>query len=329
MEKEVLLQELSAKLASGEVTQQEVAERVGLSSFAQPAPATPLQEAGQHHFTVTKMLYVLGAAIVVIGIILFVVQIWDDMSSVLRIVITLGLGLMMAFSGSLLLKQKPDEHLGSVFHAIGGILIPLGAAVTIAEIDPPSGVLWYLSAMFSAIFAFYLILLTVHKKVVLTLFAIINGTTAIYLLTSAMLDPILSGREMEDVLQYLTMALGGSYLLLAHAFKTGWNSQLVRALHFFGIAGLLGAAWAQVFDSGVWELLYFIVVFGALFASVYMKSRIILIVSTFFLLLHVTYITSEYFADSLGWPIALVLLGFVFIGLGYTSIMINRKYIAT
>ena len=68
-------------------------------------------------------------------------------------------------------------------------------------------------------------------------------------------------------------------------------------------------------------------VFGGVFLSVYMKSRSVLIASTLFLVAHVVYITSEYFADSLGWPISLVLLGFVFIGLGYGSVTINKKYI--
>jgi uncharacterized integral membrane protein len=52
-----------------------------------------------------------------------------------------------------------------------------------------------------------------------------------------------------------------------------------------------------------------------------------LALSTIFLLAHVSFITSEYFADSLGWPITLVILGFVFIGLAYFSVTINKKYI--
>jgi hypothetical protein len=49
--------------------------------------------------------------------------------------------------------------------------------------------------------------------------------------------------------------------------------------------------------------------------------------STGFLIAHVTFITGEYFADSMGWPISLVILGLVFIGLGYASITINKKFI--
>jgi len=82
-----------------------------------------------------------------------------------------------------------------------------------------------------------------------------------------------------------------------------------------------------VFDSELWQFLYFLVIFGGLYLSIYLKSQIILVMSTIFLIAHISYITSEYFADSLGWPISLVILGFIFIGLGYASVNINKKYI--
>jgi hypothetical protein len=77
----------------------------------------------------------------------------------------------------------------------------------------------------------------------------------------------------------------------------------------------------------LWQIFYFPIVLGGLLLSVYMRSPAILAVSTMLLIAHVSYITSEYFADSLGWPISLVILGFAFIALGYASVAINKKYI--
>jgi hypothetical protein len=102
-----------------------------------------------------------------------------------------------------------------------------------------------------------------------------------------------------------------SYLSLAHAFRGSWNRKLVGFLCFFGSTGFLGASFLQVFDSALWEMLYFIIVIGGIALSVYMRSRSVLVMSTLFLIAHVSYITSEYFANSLGWPISLVVLGFV------------------
>ena len=38
-------------------------------------------------------------------------------------------------------------------------------------------------------------------------------------------------------------------------------------------------------------------------------------------------ITSEYFTEGLGWPLALVLAGLAMIGVGYVSLSVSRKYL--
>ena len=325
MNKEELLQELSTKISTGEISREEIMGRFGLV----PAEQREVGEEKSKNstpFSVTKMLYVLGAAIVIVGIVIFVSQIWDDIGSFGRILVTLGLGFLITAIGSMLLKSKPEENIGTVFHFIGGMLIPGGAVVTLSELNVGSVSLWPVAIAFGVIFAFYLLLNSVHKNAILTFFAIANGTAFVYLIVDAILDAPFY--RDGDLYAYLTMIIGASYLLLGHAFREGWNKKLIGVLYFFGITGFLGAAFSQVFDSVLWQMFYFVIVIGGLSLSVYMRSRSILVISTLFLIAHVSYITSEYFADSLGWPIALVILGFVFIGLGYVSININKKYIA-
>src|SRR3989344_774178 len=324
MNKEELLQELSTKISTGELSREEVISRLNF------APAIQQESDGGikrfSHFSVTKMLYALGAAIVIIGIVIFVAQIWDDIGSFGRISVTLGLGLLITATGSVLLKQKPEDNIGLIFHFIGGMLIPGGVVVTLSELSIDSD--WTLAITFGGIFAFYLFLNAIHRHAILTFFAIANGTATIYLILNAVVGgPFRGWFGVKDIYQYLTMAIGASYLFLAHAFRDGWNKKLIGALYFFGITGFLGASFSRVFDSVPWQLLYFLIVLGGLFLAVYMRSRSVLVISTLFLIAHVSYITSEYFADSLGWPISLVILGFVFIGLGYASITINKKYI--
>lgn len=325
MNKEELLQELSVKISTGEISREEIANRFNFTPIIRGEAGTE-NSRSLTHFSVTKMLYVLGAAIVVIGIVIFISQIWDDIGSFGRIAVTLGLGLLITAIGSILLKSKPDENIGTVFHFIGGMLIPGGAIVTLSELSADFVSLWPVAITFGIIFAFYLLLNSIHKNPILTFFAIANGTAFVYLIVEAIIDEPFY--RHEDLYAYLTMVIGASYLLLARAFRGGWNKKLIGVLYFFGITGFLGATFSQVFDSVPWQMFYFIIVIGGLALSVYMRSRSILVVSTLFLITHIAYITGEYFADSLGWPIALVILGFVFIGLGYISININKKYIA-
>jgi hypothetical protein len=325
MNKDELLQELATKINTGEISRDEIASRL---SLAPTVPSTITVEPLTHTsaFSITKMLYVLGAAIVVIGVVIFVSQIWQEIGSMGRIVTTLGLGFLFAAIGSILLVSKPNEHIGTVFHFMGGVLIPGGTLVTLSELQVDFASVWPIAITFGVIFACYLLLTSVQKNAILTFFAIANGTAFVYLLVEAIVDGAFY--RHEDLYAYLTMAMGMSYLLLGHAFRGGWNQRLVGILYFFGITGFLGAAFSQVFDSVLWQMVYFLVVVGGLSLSVYMRSRSILIISTLFLIAHVAYITGKYFANSLGWPVSLVVLGFVFIGLGYISININKKYIA-
>ncbi|MDP3996807.1 MAG: hypothetical protein Q8P86_03905 [bacterium] len=325
MNKEELLQELSAKVRSGEISGDEIISRLNLAPATREASGEGTKKLST--FSVTKMLYVLGAAIVIIGIVIFVAQIWEDVGSFGRIAVTLGLGLLFTAIGSVLLNQKPDDNIGPIFHFIGGMLIPSGVLVTLHELGIGFVSLWPVTITFGVIFAFYLLLNSVHKHPVLTFFAIANGTAFIYLIVEAIVEG--PSYMHEDLYAYLTMVVGASYLLLAHSFRESWNKNLIGVLCFFGSGGFLAAAFSQVFNSLPWQLLYFLIVLCGLFLSVYMKSRIVLIMSTLFLIAHVSYITGEYFADSLGWPISLVMLGFVFIGLGYASVAINKRYINT
>lgn len=324
MNKSELLQELSAKLNAGEISREEVMSKL---NFAPSTQASNIESKRKHwHFSITKLLYVLGAAIVLIGVIIFIAQIWDGIGSIGRISVTLGLGLLIAAMGSVLLKQKPEDDIGAIFHFIGGMLIPGGAVVTLSELGTDGD--WAFAITFGVIFVFYLLLNATHKHAILTFFTIANGTATIYLVLNAISGgPFIGLLEIGDLYQYLTMAIGASYLLLAYTFRDSWNDRLIGVLHFFGSAGLLSAAFWQILDSVLWQLLYLPIVLGGLWMSVYMKSRSILVVSTLSLIGYVSYITGEYFADSIGWPISLVILGFIFIGLGYASITINKKYI--
>lgn len=318
MNNQELLHALSQKISSGELQAADVMKQLHLKHSEKK------KVIDDSHFSVAKMLYVLGATIVLVGIIFFVSQVWNDIGSVGRIAVTLGLGLLFTAIGSILTKEKPEEKIGMVFHIIGALLVPSGAMVMLSEFHVETTSLWPVTITFGVITLMYALLMMAHKSYVLTFFTIANGTTFVYLLVESMIDGY--PYQHEDLYAYLTMAIGIGYLLLSYSFKKTWNSPLIGILYFFGAAGFFGAAYSRVFDSVPWQMLYFLLVMGGLYLAVLTRSRSILVVSTIFLIAHVVYITSEYFADSIGWPISLVLLGFIFIGLGYASLAINKKY---
>lgn len=321
MNKEQLLRELNQKIKSGEVSRDEVLRSLSKVDADKQA-GHKMREVS------TKLLYVIGAAIIIIGVIILIAQVWDDINSFERTVLTFGLGLLMVGGGAALIQDESHEHneqLGTAFHSIGGVLLPIGAAVLISEYELAVNSLWPAVLIYFLIFGMYLWMSQIQKYAVVTFFAIASGTTVAYLLLGALVQSY-NAYNYGDLYAYLTMVIGANYISIARILR-GKNKSISGFLDVAGSIALLGAAFSQVIDSSAWEMFYFLILFGALFMSVYIKSRMVLAVSTIFLIIYISYITSQYFADSLGWPVLLVFLGFMFIGLGYASVSISKKYI--
>jgi uncharacterized membrane protein len=120
MFKQELLQEMRRQLETGELSRDEIQQVLGVAMVDRAEKKSSI-------FSITNILYVLGAAIVIIGIIFFVGQIWFDIGSFGRVLVTLGLGFLFAAIGSMLLQQQPKVNLGVVFHFLGGMLYSLGS----------------------------------------------------------------------------------------------------------------------------------------------------------------------------------------------------------
>jgi hypothetical protein len=331
MEKKEFLKQISEKLNSGEITKEEIFQELNIEQATEkPAQEIKSEKTNnfKNNFSPTKMLYILGTVVVIIGIIIFVEQIWGDIGTFSRIFITLGIGLIFALNGSILFKQKSESMLGPIFHFIAGILIPIGIGVYFVEFQITSE--WIFAFTSLMVFIFYLILNFVHKHSIFTFFSIIFGTATIYLFTNAIIintNSINTWTTERKIYKYLTLIMGINYLLLAKNFYTKWHKIIINLLFFFGSFGFLLSAFTLIFDNDFWLFSYPLFVFAGFYSAIYMKSKNILFNSTLFLIIYTIYITGKYFANSLGWPITLIFLGFIFISLGYFSLTINKKYL--
>lgn len=313
MNNESLLSELKDKLATGELSREQLTAALDAPAAAAPSAPSPL---------VTRILYTLGATIAVVGMIIFVGQVWKDLGSVGHILVTFGLGVCLAVAGSALFLKKPENPVGTIFHFMAGFLVPGGAMVVLNEMKVDQQSLWPVTFTIAAIAATYLALALAHKRIVLTVFAFLNATAFVYLLTYCVVKD--TGYLFNDLYAWLTMAVAACWLLTASAFRGGWNRSLAWVWAFVGSVAFLSAAVSQVPHSVPWQIAYCFLLAGGLYASVHFKSRTLLVVTTLFVLGYVGYITSEYFSDSRWWPIVLVMLGFAFIGLGYGSFTLGR-----
>ena len=164
----------------------------------------------------------------------------------------------------------------------------------------------------------------------LLLYAIGYGTWAFFAVTEWTVGPNPVFGELE-FFEYRALAVGLAYLVLAFAFDDTSRRQLSGVLYSGGSVAFLGAALAlggwTPSQNVIWELVFPGLVFVVLYASVHLKSKALLTFGSIFLASYLVKITSEYFKDSLGWPLALVICGMLLMGVGYVTFRLKRRYL--
>lgn len=317
MNKTELLQQLSALVESGDLTRQEVLHAI----------ATPKVSLASR---MSVVLYYIGGGVVFLGMVFLIAQEWGHFSSAMKIFVTLGSGLAAFIVGILFSNQERLGAAGPAFFLIAALLLPAGLAVTYDEaginVDTSSAIIQISGLLFAAYFGGYLLM---RKNVLLT-FAFIFGTCLFFAIT----NQIVHGAPMIDFwsfVNYRILFVGLTYLLLGYSFVGTEREVLTGWLYTFGIVGFLGAGLAlgelKPNQNVLWEAIYPGLVFGVIFLSTHLKSRILLIFAALALGIYLTKITGEYFSDSLGWAFSLVIVGFLLMGVAYLAIRVNRSYL--
>ena len=324
MDKAKTLQEVTALAQSGLVSEREL--RAAFEA------GVAVRDPNRRSFGVSDVLSYLGAGIVVIGIAIFIGQKWDVMGSAARLLVTLGAGIAAYASAVLFGAYKQLEGPSAGFHLLGALLIPGGIHVLFVDVLGVEQTLGGTTLVACGLFLLYLVSFSVfQKKTVLLFFSTLFGTGAYFLIT----DWLAQDADMgEHYGLYRVLIAGLSYISLAYAFqKHELYKGMVGFLNLFGIVGFLGSALAlggykpTEWDSILFEITYPGLALLVIFWSTYTKSRSYLVFGTLFLMGYIGKITAEYFADSVGWALSLILVGFAFIGIGYGAVFLNKKYL--
>lgn len=302
------------QVAEGKISKEELLEIVKGSDAA----SFHLKEESSKNLI--NVFYAIGAIIAVIGVIILVADNWDQIGFVGRVLVTLGISFAAYVSG-LVFRAPEQDKLSQVMFTISAALAPLGTYVFLDEagVDFTSGIQISAALVLSVIFG---AALYISRKAILTLITIGFATWAYYALTIELFDTSYYGYDI-DFLKWATMLLGVSYLLIAYGHRRSVPVQNI--LYGFGTLAILGAG---ISIGGFFDLLFIAFIFAAFYGSVYLKSRAMLALGALFLMAHIIKLTSEYFVDSIGWPVALIAVGFLVIGIGYGTFYLNKKYIA-
>jgi hypothetical protein len=288
-------------------------ERYGFTAEELYPPAS--DEDGRSSLLV-KVLSYLGGMFVFAGIAIFIALQWDAMASAARVIVTLGSG-VVCFVLSLL-AAADDRYRGAAIPLmlIAAVLEPTGIMVALYEFG--SGGDEQVAALLTAgaMGAQFLLTYTRYKLTTVLLVATFFASAAWGL--------ALDLADFDFSLIALSSGLG--WLLLGLHFNRGAHDAITPPLFLLGCWGALYGLFDMVEDS-VLELGFLAAACALTYLGVWARSRALNFGSTIAILAYTAYFTGEHFADSVGWPIALIVIGLLMIGISALALRIDRKYL--
>ena len=333
MDKQQIITFIEGQLATGKITKTDLLNLTNggmptsqsVSVEAKTQPVTSKEETSSN---LTHIFYGIGAIIAIVGVCILVAQNWEEIGFGGRILVTLGIALL-TYLGGMILRNPEQKVISQVMFVLSAVLSPLGAYVLLneAKIDFSwSAQIWTAIVLF-IIFG---VALFVSKKNILVLLNVAFATWAYY----SFIVKVLGNSYDADLFKWAGILLGTAYILIAYGSGSVWTASdeadakekksITNVLYGLGTLFVLGAG---ITIGGFFNIVFIALIFGAFYGSVYLKSRAMLILGGLFLMAHIIKLTSEYFADTIGWPVALIIVGFLVIGVGYMTYQINKKFI--
>lgn len=309
----------------------------------------------------------LGGVFVFSGLGVYITSFWDDMGSLARVIITLGVGWVLNVILLQFLRNKSYPRVQIPLLLLSALMQTTGWFVFIYEYfphgDEPQKAVAAVCAVMAMMQAgmFYSFRSTWFVGLALFYFY-------------GLLQAVLSLLDVDW--QYAALLLGASLYLVGDGIKKTPYAVLCSVAYFFGgvwfnaglyelvqihtshetaavVAGAglmsLGFAlritkeltlsgWAYFFGSTlfylglfdwvnhtVFEFVYFGVIIAMIYACTLLQSRALLFTSVCALLGYIGYYSAEYFVDSIGWPLALVLMGFAFFGVAMMAVRVKKR----
>ena len=357
------LENIARLMRSYDITPAEVEAAFHARAASRPEPAK------RSRGDIAKTLFTyLGAIFILAGISTYIGTFWVSMGSVMRVVVTLGVGyiLLIVLVSALHEKKFPrlilPLALASVFMMTGGWFVFIHEAF-------PHGDNWRIAALsvFGVMALHQGALLGKYRLTVLAFTALffvygfmhvgldLLGAPYAYIAIVLGASLFLVATALEDtshrilaepaLLIGICWLNGGLFDRIAMTASANWASLIIGVCVMFTAYGLHKAgrysrltglgyfvgsimAYSGLFDlvrNTPVELLYLAVTASMLYACVVLQSRALLFTTVIAMLGFIGFYTAKHFANSLGWPVTLVLMGVAFLGVGTIAIKVRRR----
>ena len=306
MDRDALEGRLETWIRAG-VISAEQAERIRALEAPVPGPADPAPGPSRRAL-VTEVVGYVGAAFALGAVALLVAEFWSDLAAWARVALA-ALMAVLALGAGALLHGRSDgavRRLVGVLWSLGVVAVAWVVGIVAADVASLDE-RWLPTTVGGAAALVALVLLAVGRHVLVQLasFVALGSTAAGTLVALAPLEP--------GALAFGTLILGGS-AAWGLAGAGGWLGPRISAEATGAVFALIGA---QVLTASAWPrtaLAIGIAVAVALVALSLPGARVhLLAIGAFGLFVSVPRLVLELFADTLGAPATLLLIGLVLI----------------
>ena len=318
---------------------------------------------------IAKTLFIyLGAIFILAGVSTYIGMFWDSMGSVMRVLVTLGVGYILLIVLVSALHENKFQKLILPLALACVVMITGGWFVLIHEMYPQT-VNWRSPTLF--VFG----VMALQQG---ALFGKYRRTVLVFTLLFFIYGFLTVGLDMLGIpIAYAAIVLGASVFLMGTALEKTAHRVLAEPALLIGVCWLNSGLFERIamFTSANWasfitgvcviltaygmqkaaryprlvtlgyftgsvmgygglfdlvqntpiELLYLAVTTSVLYACVVLKSRTLLLTTVIAMLAFIGYFSEKHFANSLGWPLTLVLMGVAFLGVGAIAIKVKQR----
>ena len=302
------LQDIAAIARQHGISAGEIADALG------ETPATTGER--RRRAVLVRVLGFLGGTFVFAGIGVFIALQWEGLSPAARVVVTLGPGIAAFVLAVLARREARFEKASTPMFLVAAALEPTGMLVAFDEFG--SGGDWRVAGLVTA---------ATMALQFAAVFAALRRSTALFLVLFFGNLFAWTAFDLLDIDGKVTaLVLGGATFLAAVQIDRTSHRDITPPWYFFGAAAFLSGLFDLV-EHTLFEILFLASAAGFVYASVLLHSRTLLVVATLAILAYTGWFTEQHFADSIGWPLALIAFGLFMIGLSALAFRIDRDYV--
>jgi hypothetical protein len=278
--------------------------------------ASPDDESSSGGLLQKAMIYI-GGIFIFVGVCVYIGIIWDSLNPISRVIISLGSGFIAFILGLFCLGDKKYIKAATPLFLIGAALQPVGLFVFMDEYLPHTGDIAKAACfVFSFMTIQQCVAFIATKRTSLLFF-----TLFFFYATLCTLLNILKIDAPDG-----PMVLGLTGMMVSWGISKT-EHRVIAPFFFFWSSVLTAAASFDFLKDTSVDVLLAGISAGLIYISVIAASRTVLTVGVISLLCFLAYFTDEYFKNSVSWPIMMLIMGFMMIGISVFAVKLGRKFV--